>query len=180
MTSKKIFFFVKLSHISPLLLAVMCLSLEIIIRQHFKENVPEIWDVKWSVKSLKAEEIKMMDLQEKWLSQSVSYPTLELSSIPNTKILFTQFHPCQNGKTDIWIEFDLRIWISISTWYLTILRPANWLSSGSRIQNFSFNSIIRICYVQFLIRKEFPSPISSMRIAGVLPYEVVRIFCLHL
>ncbi len=35
-------FFVKLSHITPLLLAEKCLSLEIIIRQHFKENVPEM------------------------------------------------------------------------------------------------------------------------------------------
>ena len=84
---------------------------------------------------------------------------------PNTRILFTPFHPCQNGKTDIWIEFDLRIWISISTWNLTILRPANWLSSGSRIQNFSFNHQNLLCFVQFLIRKEFPSPISSMRIS---------------
>ena len=43
MTSKeRSLFFVKLSHITPLLLAVKCLSLEIIIRQHFKENVPEM------------------------------------------------------------------------------------------------------------------------------------------
>ena len=39
---KEMIFFVKLSHITPLLLAVKCLSLEIIIRQHFKENVPEM------------------------------------------------------------------------------------------------------------------------------------------
>ena len=90
---------------------------------------------------MKCQEFESQRNKNDWLARNVIIPVSIVSHFktfsnenilkpPNTKILFTQFLPCQNGKTDIWIEFDLRIWISISTWYLTILRPANWLSWG--------------------------------------------------
>ena len=120
---------------------------------------------------MKCQEFESQRNKNDWLARNVIIPVSIVSHFktfsnenilkpPNTKILFSQFHTCQNGKTDIWIEFDLRIWISISTWYLTILRPANWLSSG-----FCFrisNSIIRICYVLFIFRDHWRNPNSNL------------------